>query len=546
MQDALTRGREAYARREWSEAYDLLLRVDGEGLLQPADMVKLARAAHLVGIDDACDEMLARAHSAFLGNGELEKAAESAFWLAFRLLQAGEHARGSGWLARAQRLVDESGIDGPICGFLLLPTVLEALSKGNADEAFQHSTRAYEIGRRFADPDLTTLGRLGRGQSLVRMGRVSEGISLLDEVMVGVTAGEVSPLIVGIVYCAVIEACHEVFDLRRAQEWTEAFTRWCAAEPDIMPFRGECLTRRAEILQVRGHWEDAIDEARRAGDHLTRPPGQRAAGAAFYRQAELLRLRGEFAAAERAFREAERWGRSPQPGVALLRLDQGQTQLARDTIRGALQSAPDRRKRSTLLAAYVEIHLAAGEVQEAARAADELAEIAQSFDAPYLSAVAGLARGSTLCAAARHQEALSALRPVLTTFREMGAPYEAARTLVEIALACRALGDEAACKLELEEARATFERLEARPDLERIATLAGHSAPPDGLTSREVEVLALVATGMTNREIAGELFISEKTVARHLSNIFNKLGISSRAAATAYAYERGLHRKPST
>lgn len=540
MTDPLSIGREAYERHEWSDAYAALAEAEADGKLDPSDMAKLARAAHLTGKDERCDELLSRAHAKYLEDDDAEQAAECAFWLGFRLLQAGEQARGSGWLARAQRLVEESELEGPVRGLLMLPPGLGALGQGDSEAAYERFTQAYEVGRRHGHVDLVTLGRLGRGQALVRMGKVADGISLLDEVMIGVTTGEVSPIIVGIVYCAVIEACHEIFDLRRAREWTEAFSRWCAAEPDLVPFRGECLVRRAEIMQVHGNWSDAMEEARRAEDHLTRPPGQRAAGAALYRQAEICRLRGEFAEAERAFREAERWGRSPQPGFALLRLNQGETDAALASVQKAVGMAGERRTRSMLLPAYVEILLATGHVEDAELAAEELTEIAAALDRPYVRAIAGRAQGSVHRAAGRHEEALSALRPALTAFRELDAPYEAARTLVEIGRSCRALGDENACRMELEEAQATFERLNAVPDLDRIRNLTQYKQAPGGLTPRELEVLALVATGKTNRDIAGELFISEKTVARHVSNIFNKLGLSSRAAATAYAYEHGI------
>lgn len=540
MADTLTKGRDAYERHEWSDAYAMLTEAEKDGRLGPDDMARLARAAHLIGDDERCDDLLSRAHSAYLEEGDLEQAAECAFWLAFRLLQAGERARGGGWLARTQRLVDESELEGAITGFLLLPQALGALSQGATAQADEHFAAAYEIGRRYRNAELTTLARLGRGQALVRMGKIPEGISLLDEVMVDITTGDVSPLIIGIVYCAVIAACHEVFDLRRAQEWTEAFTRWCAAEPEVEPFRGECMIRRAEIMQVHGRWSDAMDVARRAGDHLSRPPGQRAAGAAFYRQAEIRRLRGEFVEAEKAFREAQRWGRTPQPGLALLRLNQGRTNSALADIRRAVEEAADQRTRSNLLPAFVEILVAAGEMDEAGRMADELNGIADTIGAPYLGALAHFATGIVVRASGRNEEALTALRSALTTFREVGAPYEAARTLVEIGLACRALGDEASCAMEFDEARSEFERLNAAPDLARLDELTDTRSAPGGLTPRELEVLTLVATGKTNREIAEELFISEKTVARHISNIFNKLGLSSRAAATAYAYEAGL------
>lgn len=546
MSDALAEGRHAFEEHSWETAYERLS--DADEQLQPSDLEMLAKIAHLTGRGQECEDFFARAHSGYLDAGKIDRAAECAFWEGFRLLNEGEHARGGGWLARAQRLLDESAVECAVQGLLLLPSGLKAMGQGDAKRAYQQFAEADEIGRRFDHTDLQTLARLGQGQALVRMNQAREGMALLDEVMIDVTAGDPSPIIVGIVYCAVIDACDEVFDLPRAREWTMAFSRWCSAEPEIVPFRGECLIRRAELMQVHGRWSDALEEALRAAERLSAPPGKRAAGEAYYTQAELHRLRGEFEEAEASFREAERWGRSAMPGRALLRLAEGNTGAAAHDVRRAIGEAEDRRTRSKLLPAFIEILLAVGDVAAARHGAEELTEIAELLEANYLQALAQYADGTVLLAEERPREALSVLRQSLTAFRELGAPYDAARALLQTGLACRALGDDASCRVEIEEARAAFERLNAAADLERLIELAPtitrqekrESEAPAGLTAREIEVLELVATGKTNRAIAEELFISEKTVARHVSNIFNKLGVSSRAAATAFAYEEGI------
>jgi DNA-binding CsgD family transcriptional regulator len=540
MIDSISSGREAFRRQAWSEAYAYLLAADRRGSLAAADLEMLGWSAHLIGERVVSDEMLGRAHRVFLDAGDVEKAAKCAFWIGFRLIQAGEHAQGSGWLARSQRVLEDAEVECVVQGFLLLPRALGSLAGGDPAGARERFVRAGEIARRFSDPDLLTLSRLGQGQALIQSGQIDEGGTLLDEVMVAVTAGDVSPIVVGLVYCSVLSACHDIFDMRRAKEWTAAFTRWCESMPEMEPFRGECLTRRAEILQVDGDWADALDEAQRAGDWLTQPPGQRAAGGAFYCQAELHRLRGEFAESHAAYREAARWGRSPQPGMALLRLAEGQVRDAAESIRRVLEETDDRRHRATRLAAAVEILLAAGDVSGARTVVDELSRLAADVGGPYLDGLGCHAEGSVLAAEGRHHAALVALRRSLALWRELGAPYEAARSLVRIGLSCRALGDADSCEVELAEARRLFKRLGAPPDLERIDLLSSERAAPGGLTPRELEVLTLVATGMTNRAVAEHLFISEKTVARHVSNIFSKLAISSRAAATAYAYEHDL------
>lgn len=543
MADALIEGRAAFDRHEWGEAYAQLSAAEAESTLGPADLAALGKAAFLTGNIIESREILARAHSAHLDAGACEEAALVAFWLGFQMMTLGERAQGSGWIARARRVLDQVKGESAVRGFLLLPDALGSLGQGDPTKALELFGQAVKIGEAFGDVDLQTLGRLGKGQSLILLGDTADGMTLLDETMIAVMTGDVSPMVVGIVYCAVISSCQQVFDLRRAREWTDAFSRWCSSEPDLVPFRGECLTQRAEIMQVHGDWADALDEARRAGEFLTQDPGQPAAGAAFYRQAELHRLRGNVAEAEAAYREAGRWGRSMHPGLALLRLLQGRGEAAAASVIRALGEARDRRGRIDLLAAAIDIHLACGGVERARACCDELTDLARGIDTPYLTARSRFSEGCVLLHEGRHTEAYEALNAALGLWRQIGAPYEAARTRVRIAEVCRELGDVDGCEIEIEAARRTFEELEARPDLERLGADFPAAEPqeaPAGLTAREVEVLQLVAGGLTNRAVGEELFISEKTVARHVSNIFSKLGVSSRSAATAFAYEHGL------
>ena len=521
-----------------------LSEADRDGLLEATDVERLAIAAFLIGRDAENIDLLARGHQAFLAAGDPARAARCAFWLGFRLMDAGDQAQANGWLGRARRLLDDGGLDCAERGYLLLPTAIHHTITGQFDAARATFADAVAIGERFQDRDLVILARHGEGRALIMLGRTAEGTALLDEVMVAVTSGDAGAIVVGTIYCSVLSVCSQIFDVRRAREWTAALTRWCATQPDLVPFRGECLVRRAEVLRLQGAWPEAMQEAQRANEVLPRAPGggQPIIGAAFYQMAELHRLRGEFAQADEAYRQAGQWWRKPQPGPALLRLDQGQVDAARAAIRRVLDEAQDPKVRAGCLGACVEILLAAGDVAAARAAADELSGIATRWDAPFLNAVAAHARGEVLLAAADPRAALPVLRAACAAWIDLDAPYEVARCRLLLGRACRAVGDHDAADVEFAAARQTFHRLGAQPDLARLDALTPAEPAPGGLSARELQVLRLIAAGKSNRDIARDLAISEKTVARHVSNIFTKLDLSSRTAAAAYAYRHGLAR----
>ena len=536
-------GRRAFDRGQWPESYEHLraVAVAGDVPFEPKDLEWLAIAAYLTGRDAESTAAWTLAHNAWLDRGAHAKAVRCAFWAGFGLVQRGEMAQGGGWLARAGTLVSQHGLDCVERGYLLLPEALVALGGGDLDGALDRFREAGELAQRFGDRDLAALGTIGRGQALLRSGRVPDGMRLFDEAMVSVTAGETSPVVSGVAYCAVIDACQRVFDLRRAREWTAALGRWCAGQPGLVPYRGQCLVHRAQILQVGGKWDEAMTEAQRACERLTEPPHP-AIGMAYYELGELHRLRGELADAEAAYRRAHVAGRRPHPGLALLWLSEGRLDAAVAAIERALDDAHDHVSRVQLLPAFVEVMLTAERTADARRAADDLAELAAGAPAGLLHAVAAQAGGAVLLAEGEPGAALDALHAACRAWQDMEAPYETAQVRVLIAVACRMVGDPDTAELEWDTAQAVFERLGARPALARLDELVGrppgHGTLP--VTARELEVLRLVAAGKMNREIAEALSISERTVERHLGNIFTKLDVPNRAAATAYAYERGL------
>jgi DNA-binding CsgD family transcriptional regulator len=510
--------------------------------LSAEDLELLALSAYMIGDDDAYLMALERAHHARFEAGESQLAARCAFWVGLRLAFRGEMGPATGWFARAQRLVESEGSDCAERGWLLLPVAEQQAIAGDLDAAYNAAARAAAIGERCQDQDLAACARHIQGRIRIQEGELREGLALLDEAMVAVVAGELSPIVTGLVYCSVIGACQEVYAYSRAREWTAALARWCEAQPQMVAFSGTCLVHRAEILQLTGEWDEAIEEARRAYERVVQANNRKDSAAAHYREGEVHRLRGAFAEAEAAYQRASELGLEPQPGFALLRLAQRRTEAAAAAMRRALAAAGGRLERARLMPAYVEIMLAAGDIEEAWPGCRELEEIAAPFGPGILAAAAARARGALLLAQSDPRAALGPLRLAWQAWQEVDAPYETAQVRVLMGLACRALGDGDGARLEFEAARAAFERLGAAPDLASLDALSRKDRPErlHGLTPRELQVLRLVAAGRTNKSIAAELCLSGKTVDRHLSNIFTKLDVPSRAAATAWAYEHAL------
>jgi len=539
---SLARGSEAFRQRSWRNAFVFLSDADSQSPLEPGPLLLLAQAALLIGKEQEGADALARAHQGFLANGHTAPAVRCAFWLGFTAMLNGETAKATGWLSRAARLMEGQ----PECvetGYLLLPHGYRLVHSGDPTSAESYFKQATAVASRFDDKDLMALALQGQGRSLIRKGKIDEGLALLDEAMIAVTAGELSPLNAGGVFCSVLDACGEVFDLQRAQEWSIALKAWCDSQPDIMPYRGHCLVRRSELLHLHGAWTEAYQEAKRACECLALPSPRAALGGAFYQLGEIERMRGNLHEAEAAYEEAARWSPSPGPGLARLRLAQNKANAANALVRRMAEHIRAPAPRALLLDAWVEIALAANDLECARIACQELTSLSERMNIPFVRALRARTAGALLLVDNNPQQALAELEQSRALWHELQVPYEAARVHCLIARAYRRLGDEDSAVNAFIEAQKTFEDLGASTDLACLVKEKQQKSRSDAagsLTEREIEVLRLVAAGKTNRGIAASLDISEKTVARHLSNIFTKLNLDSRTAATVYALEQKL------
>jgi DNA-binding CsgD family transcriptional regulator len=548
--DDLERARRAYERRDWAVAYDRLTAADGAAgeeaggepgatALGADELQALATAAYLVGDNDACIRALQRGYRQQVDGGNILGAVRFAFWLALVLNVRGEVAVGSGWAARAERLLADQPEDVVERGYLRIHDFFRCLEHADFPGAARVADGMTETARRFGDPDLLAQSLVCKGRLLIYSGRVPEGLALLDEAMVGVAAGELSPIFAGNVYCAMIEGCQEVMDFGRASAWTTALTRWCDTQPDLVPFTGQCAVHRGQILRLHGAFGEALAEFNDACRRYAASGSQAAAGLALSECGDVLRIRGDYLAAEAAYDEAAGFGYEPQPGRALLLLARGRTPPAVAAVRRLLAEVGDPVHRSRHLPAAVEVLIAGGQVDDAAKVAAELSGIAESFGCVGLRATAAYCLALVALESNDPDHALPQARVAMQLWSGLQARYEVARSKVLVGRAFRLLGDEDSAAAELGAAARTFGELGAVPARQEVEKLL-HRETAGGLTVRELEVLRLVASGNSNTEIAHHLVLSDKTVARHLTNIFTKLAVPSRTAAAAYARDHDL------
>ena len=541
--EELVRAREAFDRRDWLAAYEGLS-VAGSDALLATDFADLATAAFLVGRHNNCIQALQRAYQAHLDAGDQPGAVRSAFWLAMTLGDRGERAVANGWISRAERLLQPVEQDTVEHGYLLFYRMLEHILSGDPVTGLDEAVALTSYGRRFGDGDLLATGLMAQGRCLLYLGRVPEGVRLLDEAMVGVTTGEVSPIFAGHTYCSLIEACQEISDFDRVAQWTTALTTWCGGQVGLVPFTGQCAVHRGQVMRVRGAYDQAIAELDDAVERYISLGTPAAAGLALTEKGDLLRIRGQYDAAEEAFAQAAGFGHDPHPAQALLSVARGRLDAGCAAVRRALAEPRDPIHRSQLLPGAIEVLLAADDHAAAGALVAELATVAESFESSSLTAMAGHAVGALALAEDRPEDALDALRPALQRWRSLSWAYETARTQVLLGRALSELGDHESGAAELASAARALEALGAVPAVREVRRLQASStlpsALPGGLTAREAEVLRLVAAGRSNPEIAAALVLSTKTVARHLSNIFTKLDVPTRTAAAAYAFDHGL------
>lgn len=535
--EELLAARAAFERHQWGLARAGFLAARASHELSAQDMAALADAAWWQGAIDESTSAMEEAYRLWL-HGDVPQppaAAMVALDLAFSWFLRGEEGMGSGWMARAQRLL----ADEPPCVehvYLRLVGIEGAIAAGDYPAAREAARSVAGEARRYGDETLEALALVSDGVAAIKHGDVRDGLSVLDAAMLPVVAGRVRPAFAGSIYCTLMSICHELADLRRASQWTDATARWCDGFDHAVMFVGVCRMHRAQLLQVQGAWAEAESEIALVCEELARM-NVVAVGMAHYELGEVRRCRGDLAGAEAAYGDAHRYGRDPHPGLALVWIAQGRIHAAAAALDATLRCTVDPLARTSLWAALVEAAVGTGDLQTARMAADELDRAAVTYGSSGLNAAAQLARGRVLLADGDPGGAAESLATARRQWHDIGAPYQVAQARLLLSDALARQGNDEAAARERAAARAVLAELGVEPSR---SPRGDRTTRPGGLTRRESEVLGLVARGMSNREVAAALVLSDKTIARHLANVYTKLGVTSRTAAAAFAHEHGL------
>ena len=537
--DPLEAARDFVTRWAWTDALDAARSAVTTSDGAEADRLDIvAEASWWLSRLDDCIEAREQAYALYESLGDRLRAGQCAVWLWEHHQIKARPSIAGGWLRRARRALDANP-DSIEFGNLILREAEVKHGTGDLDGAAALAQEAHALARRMSSTNLEAEALQTIARVLIDAGEVADGLAHLDEAMLSAVEGKLSPYATGKVYCSLISACEEVGDVRRAAEWTDATARWSETHPLAM-WPGICRVHHAALLQLRGDWGAAEREARQACDELDGFHVPNVA-AGYIEIGEIRRRLGDLDGAEEAFARAEELCGQQSAGLALVRLAQRRVDAATGIITRMLaEQTWNQLARGKLLPARVQIAVAAEDLDTAADAVAELERIAAAFESPVLSAAAASSRGRLLLAQGDASAACATLREALQRWQQLEVPYEVATVRLLLGQACRSCGDEDAASRSLASAAAIFERLGAALDSGHIRDLTLSSSLPAGLTPREAEVLSLVASGRTNKEIAASLILSERTIARHLSNIFTKVGVSSRTAAAAFAYENDL------
>ena len=535
----LAAAREACARHDWQAAYDIASSAGpDDGLAEAERRDALADACWWLGRLDECISHREAAYLAFDEAGDRERAGMCAVWLYEHNCFRARPSIAGGWLRRARRALEDH-TESVAYGALILREAEAAHGGGELDRAGELARTALDLGRRLRSADLEAEALQTIGRLLIDEGDAAEGLAHLDEAMLFAVEGRLGPYATGKVYCSLIGACEELGDMRRAAEWTEATSQWAESNHPFAIFPGICRVHRALALDARGALADAEREAVKActeliGSHIPN------AAAAYNEVGDIRRRLGDLEEAEAAFATAEELTGAQCTGLALLRLAQGKVASARAIVARCLDGASTALARARVLPTYAQVALADGDADAASEAVAELEKTAEDYGTVALLATARTARGRLDLALGDAVGARAALQDALERWQALEVPYEVATVRTLLGQAHRQTGDEEAASVSFSAAMAIFDQIGARLDARQTRDLTGRAALPAGLTEREVEVLRLIAGGGTNKDIAAALFLSEKTISRHVSNIFTKIGVSSRAAATAFAFEHRL------